>query len=724
MIIFDESRKIFRLDAGNASYAFQIDSANRLRHLYWGPALDTTDLESQNLQRGFSVNPDFDPNLCASPRMSFLWEFAPNDIGTYSPATAIVRNADGNTVTDPLYTSHRIFAGKPRLAGLPATHVDSDDQAETLEITLVDAVTKVEFLLRYTAFRDLPVIARSIQVTNKGDKPVELLKLASMTTDFMYQKLDVCYLDGYWAKERTFHREAVQGGLKVMGSTRGFSGSTMNSSVMLCDHNATEDYGRVYGVLFVYSGNFAVEVDQNALYRTRLNLGIHPEGFTWHLEPGESFQSPEALQNVSDQGFGPLSRAWHDLIRQHLINPQWRTAQRPLLCNNWEAMHFDFNREKLLTLARTAKANGIEMLVLDDGWFGKRDNERCALGDWTPNTEKLGCSIGDLSDAIHAIGLKFGLWFEPEMISEDSDLFRAHPDWAIQTPGRPLSYHRYQYMLDFSRKEIVDYIFEKISAVIAEAKLDYMKWDANRQMTEVGSFAWPAERQGEIAHRYMLGVYDLYERITKRFPTMLIEGCSAGGGRFDAGILYYSPQIWTSDNSDAFDRLAIQYGTSFAYPCSSMGAHVARNWFAQRYSPIQTRAAVAFAGTFGYELDLNAMPPEELAEVKGQCDFYHECHHLVDQGDYYRLGNPYEDRVVAWMHVAKDKSEFLLTVVFPRLDHAYTGQLLRLPGLDLDASYTDGTRTWNAKMLAYGGLDIHDPGYGDQQSIVIHAKRV
>ncbi|MCQ2397222.1 MAG: alpha-galactosidase [Lentisphaeria bacterium] len=724
MILFDEERKVFRLDAGNSSYAFYITPSGRLRHLYWGPSMDTTDL--LDLGGGtLNVEPPFDPEENQNGRGSQLWEFGPNDLGTKAPASAIVRNADGNTATDPRYVSHRIIAGKPRLPGLPSTFLNSDDEAETLEITLVDQPTKVEFLLRYTAFRDLPVIARSAVVTNKGDAPVDLQKIMSLTTSFRHEDLDVIYFDGFWAKERQYHRERLQGGMRVLGADSGYSSHTMNSCVVLCDPKTTEEFGRAYGVLFVYSGKFAVEVEQAPLYRTTLNLGIHPVGFSWYLEPGESFQSPEALQAVSDNGLGALSRSWHDLIRQHIINPKWRTAKRPILCNNWEAMHFQFSKEKLMELGKTAKANGIEMLVLDDGWFGKRDNERCALGDWYANTEKIGGTMGELAEAVRSLGLKFGLWFEPEMVSGDSDLYRAHPDWAIQVPNRRSTYQRFQFMLDFSRKEVVDHVYETISAVIEEAKLDYMKWDANREMTEVGSLAFPPERQGEIAHRFILGVYDLYERITKRFPNMLIEGCSAGGGRFDAGILYYSPQIWTSDNSDAFDRLAIQYGTSFAYPCSTMGAHVARNWFPQRYSPVETRAAVAFSGTFGYELDLNQMPPEELAQVKGQCEFYHKHHHIVEQGDYYRLANPFEEKTVAWMHVTKDKSEFLLTVVFTRWDHAYEGQTLRLPGLDLNATYTDGEHTWTGKRLAHAGIEIsHSSFRSDMFSIVIHGKRV
>ncbi|MGN0867672.1 MAG: alpha-galactosidase [Oligosphaeraceae bacterium] len=717
--LIQEKNLVFRLDSGNASYAFQVTPDGRLRHLYWGPALAALEeLTRLNGKNPYPAEPSLAPEDNQAWREHQLWEFAPEDIGIYAPATAAVRSAQGTQVTDPRYVSHRVLPGKPALPGLPASYGE-EQECQTLEVVMEDPATRVQFCLRYTAFRDLPVLARSMAVANRGDAPVELRRAASLTTDFWHESLDVCYFDGFWGKERCFHREALQGGMKVLESTRGLSGHAMNPSVILCEREATEETGRAYGALLVYSGSFAIEVEQSPLYRTRLNLGLHPQRFQWLLQPGESFQTPEALQGFSPQGLGCLSRAFHDFLRNHLIPRQWRDAPRPILINNWEAMHFDFSKEKLVKLARTAKANGVELLVLDDGWFGKRNSDRNALGDWTPNQEKLGGTIGELADAIRAEGLKFGLWFEPEMISRDSDLFRQHPDWAIQAPGHSLSYHRFQYMLDFSRPEVVDHVYETISRVIQEAKLDYMKWDANREMTEVGSAGLPPERQGEVSHRYVLGLYDLYQRLTRRFPKMLIEGCSAGGGRFDAGILAFSPQFWTSDNSDAFSRLFIQYGTSFFYPCSAMGAHVAVNWFPQRYSPVETRAAVAFAGTFGYELDLDRMPPEELAQVKAQCQFYHQCHHLVQNGDYYRLTSPYRDNTVAWMHLAKDKSQCLLTVVFVRYDAAYAGENLRLPGLDPQATYSDGTHTWPGNLLIQAGYPITTPKNGDMISLQI-----
>lgn len=723
MKLIHENNLLFRLDAGESSYAFQVTPDGRLQHLYWGGRVDAMEeLARLNGKNSYPSEPSLDPQDNQCWREHQLWEFAPEDIGVYAPATATVRNAWGNVVTDPRYVSHRLLPGKPALAGLPAAYAEPQE-AQTLEVTLEDPNTHVQFVLRYTAFQNLSAIARSMVVVNRGDAPAELLRADSLTADFWHESLDVCFFDGFWGKERCFHREALQGGRKTLESTRGLSGHAMNPSVILCDRTTTEETGRAYGALLVYSGNFAIEVDQSPLYRTRLSLGLHPQRFQWLLQPGESFQTPEALQAFSPNGLGTLSRTFHDLLRNHLIPRRWRDAPRPILINNWEAMHFDFSKEKLVNLARTAKENGVDLLVLDDGWFGKRNSDRCALGDWTANEKKISGTMGELADAIRAQGVKFGLWFEPEMVSQDSDLFRKHPDWAIQVPNHSLSYHRFQYVLDFSRPEVVDYVYEKVAAIIQEAKLDYMKWDANREMTEVGSTALPPERQGELPHRYVLGLYDLYQRISHSFPNLLIEGCSAGGGRFDAGILAFSPQFWTSDNSDAFNRLFIQYGTSFFYPCSAMGAHVAVNWFPQRYSPIETRAAVAFAGTFGYELDLNQMPPEELNQVKAQCQFYRQHHHLVQNGDYYRLTSPYEDNVVAWMNLAKDKSEFLLTVVFVRWDAAFYGRNLRLAGLNPNDTYSDGTQSWPASLLLQAGYPVSSPKNGDMISLQIHFQK-
>ena len=714
MITFNAATQTFHLDAGDTSYLFYIDGDGSLTHLYYGPHLEPADLKPLQDLRCFAFAPY---NLDASNTHShdvLMQEYSNHGVGDYSPSAVIARNAQGDDITVLRYVSHAIAPGKPALPGLPATFA-KPDEAQTLEILLRDDLTGLEVTLLYTIFKDLPVIARSARATNRGTAPLTLEKLASLSVDFSDAPLDLCSFPGAHARERQFQRETLHQGRRVLESLRGFSSHQMNPSVLLCDHAATETAGRVYGALFVYSGNFAAEIDVSQLRRTRLTLGLHPQTFRWHLAPGETFQAPEALIGCSDQGFAKLTLAFHDLMRRHLLPPRWVNAPRPILINNWEAMFFQFDRAKLLELAKTAASHGIEMLVLDDGWFGHRDDDHTSLGDWFPNTTKLGGTIAQLAEDIHDLGLKFGLWFEPEMISEDSELYRAHPEWTLQTAGRRHSLGRNQMVLDFSRPEVVDYLFHTIEAVVASARIDYIKWDANRHLTEVSSAALPPERQGEVFHRYILGLYDLQQRLLDRFPGLLFEGCSGGGGRFDAGMLYYFPQIWCSDNTNLIDRLAIQYGTSFFYPASAMGAHVT----VSDNLDLDARFHVALAGTFGYELDLNQMPPEHLAKLPEQCAAFHRLHHLVDQGDYYRLSSPMTDSVTAWMNVAKDKREFILTAVVPKRDYAFR-PILRLPGLDPKLTYQDdeGNR-YPGDVLANHGFPI-PPEYWQLKSYLWH----
>ncbi len=698
MITFFPETRTFHLNAGDTSYIFYIDGDGAIVHLYYGPHLESADLIPLQDYRPLAFSPYHGEALSTHSPDVLMQEYPNHGIGDYSPSAVVVRNTQGNDITVLRYVSHTITAGKPALSGLPATFAKADE-AQTLAILMRDDLTGLEVTLDFSVFKDLPVIARSASATNRGSAALTLEKLASLSVDFTEGPLDLCSFPGAHARERQFQRERLPFGRRVCESLRGYSSHQMNPAVILCEPTATETAGRAYGALLVYSGNFAAEVDVTQLRRTRLTLGIHPQTFRWHLAPGETFQAPEALIGCSDQGFGKLTHAFHDLMRQHLLPPKWVDTPRPILVNSWEAMFFNFNREKLLALGKTAAEHGIEMLVLDDGWFGHRDDDTTSLGDWTVNTAKLGGTMAQLSDDIHALGLKFGLWFEPEMVSEDSELFRAHPEWTLQVPGRTRSLGRHQMVLDLSRPEVVDYLYSAIESVVASARIEYIKWDANRHLTEVASATLPPERQGEVFHRYILGLYDLHNRLVKRFPEILFEGCSGGGGRFDAGMLYYCPQIWCSDNTNCLDRLAIQHGTSFFYPCSTMGAHVT----VSDGLDFDTRFPVALAGTFGYELDLNLLPPEQLAKIPEQCKRFHELHHLVDQGDYYRLTSPMTDSVTAWMHVAKDQREFLLTCVVPIRDYAmYTR--LRLPGLDPSLTYEDdvGNRYCGDVLMNYG----------------------
>ena len=561
MITFFPETRTFHLNAGDTSYIFYIDGDCAIVHLYYGPHLESADLIPLQDYRPLAFSPYHGEALSTHSPDVLMQEYPNHGIGDYSPSAVVVRNAQGNDITSLRYVSHTITAGKPALSGLPATFAKADE-AQTLAILMRDDLTGLEVTLYYTIFKDLPVIARSASATNRGSAALTLEKLASLSVDFTEGPLDLCSFPGAHARERQFQRERLPFGRRVCESLRGYSSHQMNPAVILCEPTATETAGRAYGALLVYSGNFAAEVDVTQLRRTRLTLGIHPQTFRWHLAPGETFQAPEALIGCS----------------------------------------------KLLALGKTAAEHGIEMLVLDDGWFGHRDDDTTSLGDWTVNTAKLGGTMAQLSDDIHALGLKFGLWFEPEMVSEDSELFRAHPEWALQVPGRTRSLGRHQMVLDLSRPEVVDFLYSAIESVVASARIEYIKWDANRHLTEVASATLPPERQGEVFHRYILGLYDLHNRLVKRFPEILFEGCSGGGGRFDAGMLYYCPQIWCSDNTNCLDRLAIQHGTSFFYPCSTMGAHVT----VSDGLDFDTRFPVALAGTFGYELDLNLLPPEQL----------------------------------------------------------------------------------------------------------------
>ena len=578
-----------------------------------------------------------------------------------------MRGANGSSVTDIRYRSHRIYPGKPKLEGLPATYTNDDSEAETLEIVCVDELTGAEITLIYAAFSKLDVITRSVRIANTSDKPFSIERVHSAAVDFTEMDFDMLHLQGRWAKERTLVTRHLEFGLQGIHSRRGSSHNN-NPFIALARDGYTEESGEVFGFSFVYSGNFAAEVEVDCMRSTRVLMGTDPVDFAWKLEPGESFQAPEVVMVYSDHGVGGMSRTYHKLYRFNLCRGEWKTKKRPIIVNNWEATYFNFDSEKLVAIAKDAADLGIEMLVMDDGWFGKRNNDKSSLGDWYVNEDKLKGGLAELVRRVNALGVKFGIWFEPEMISPDSDLYRAHPDWCLHTEGRERSIGRNQYVLDMSRKDVRDNIFDQMYKILSSANIEYVKWDFNRNLTEVGSELLPPDRQSEVAHRYMLGVYELLERLLAAFPHLLLEGCSGGGGRFDAGMLYYSPQIWTSDDTDAIERLEIQYGTSIVYPPSAMSAHVSAcpNHQTKRTSPFKTRGDVAMAGAFGYELDLTKLNDEERGLVRRQVADYHRYYDVIQNGDYYRLINPTESKgdmtsAAAWESVSSDKREVLLT---------------------------------------------------------------
>lgn len=727
-ISFNETNRIFKLDAGDSTYAFLIEPNGYLAHLHYGGRIgsDALNYLYRPLDRAFS--PAAPGTAAPESRDVILQEYGTNGVGDFHAPSAIVRQENGHRVTDFKYRSHRIFKGKPGIGGLPATF-GSESDLETLELSLYDEAGDIEFLLSYTVFERHNAIARSARAVNHSAETVRLEKLSSASLDFPEGNFDLIHLPGAWARERAVERGRISHARTVIESVRGLSSHQQNPFFALAAPHATETAGEVYGVALLYSGNFAAEIERDQFDRLRAQIGINERTFEWKLAPGESFSAPEALLVYSASGIGAMSRTFHDVLRNHLIRSYWKDRKRPILVNNWEATYFNFDTGKLLAIAGDAAELGIEMLVLDDGWFGHRDDDHSSLGDWFVYESKLKGGLGKLVSEVNKLGLKFGLWFEPEMVSRDSELFKAHPDWCLHVPGRGASEGRNQLVLDMSRPEVVDYLFGVISGVLDSANIEYIKWDANRHLTEVGSATASADRQKEISHRYVLGMYRLHELLLERYPKLLIEGCSGGGGRFDAGMLYYVPQIWTSDDTDAIERLKIQSGTSLLYPCSAMGAHVSDcpNHQTHRNNPFETRGIVALSGTFGYELDLNKMTEEERRLIREQVAAYHKYNHIVAGGNYHRITDPFDPAtaVVVWEHVLGDGSEALVTMVQPR--NIPNGPLYRarLRGLVPEAVYalegSDGRFT--GEMLMEAGLNV--PRFDrDGGAALFHLKRI
>ena len=634
------------------------------------------------------------------------------------PATEVLQE-NGSRISEFCFREYRIQAGKPKLPGLPATYVENEEEAETLVIRLADPVTGLELELFYTIFAEGGVLARSARFVNRGEQALHLQSAMSLCLDLPDSGYDMIQFSGAWARERYPKTRRLEQGIQSVGSIRGNSSHNHNPFMILKRPTADEFQGEAIGFSLIYSGNFLAQVEVDTYDTARVLLGIHPHCFDWKLDPSEEFQTPEAVMVYTDQGLNHLSQTFHRLYQKRLARGYWRDRVRPILINNWEATYFDFTEDKLVEIAEKARECGVELFVLDDGWFGKRCGEQAGLGDWVANPDRLKNGITGLAQRIEDLGMKFGLWFEPEMVNKDSDLYREHPDWIIQTPGRRNSHGRYQYVLDFSRKEVVDRIYEMMDKILSEAKVSYIKWDMNRSITECYSAALPPDRQGEVYHRYILGVYDLYERLTSKFPQILFESCASGGGRFDPGMLYYAPQCWTSDDSDAVERIKIQYGTSYCYPVSSMGTHVSvvPNHQINRITPLDTRANVAYFGTFGYELDLNTLTADEQEEVKGQIAFMKQYRQLFQLGTFYRLQSPFEYNTSAWMVVSDDRKEAIVGWyrVLNGVNLPYTR--LRLKGLCEDLPYkVDGESGIHyGSELMNAGLITTDASSGQAQ---------
>ena len=730
-ITYHEQNRVFKLDTVHTSYCIGIvDDDNFVGHIYYGRKLTGNDLTY--LMR--TTEPPFVPSKNNRDRTSFLdtfpMEYTGNDLGDYREGTLTVRTVGGHTAVSLSYISHRIYDGKAPLEGLPATF-GKDTECKTLELTCEDKTLQLQVVLSYSIFADNDAIARSVRIVNHAQEPIYLTKVLTACIDMDNEDYEMITLHGSWARERAIQTRTVLKGKQSVSSVRGESSHQEHPFMAWKKSTTTEESGDVYAMNFVYSGNFLAQIEADQFGSMRAMMGIHPHDFCWKLEPGEHFQAPEVICVYSAEGIGGMTRCFHDLYRNHLIRGEYRDKKRPILINNWEATYFDFNTEKLLGIARQASKLGIEMLVMDDGWFGHRNDDNTSLGDWQVNENKINGGLKYLVDEVNKLGMKFGIWFEPEMISPDSDLYRAHPDWAIAIPGRTGSLARNQYVLDLTRREVIDHVYEMVAAVLHSANIEYVKWDMNRQLSDVGSYGLPADRQGELYHRQVLAVYELQDRLTKEFPHLLLENCSGGGARFDAGMLYYSPQIWCSDDTDAVERLSIQAGTAMIYPLSAMGAHVSDcpNHAIGRVTPFETRGYVALAGTFGYELDVTKIPQEDRDMIPKQVAMYHQYNDLVRNGDYYRIAhyadNHYYD---CYEVVAKDKSEALVTYIQVLNRPNYHSRRIHIPGLDPEKTYViANAEDWpEIKQTEYKGDTLHYAGinipplWGDFKGRLIH----
>lgn len=715
-IIYCEKDRIFTLQTKNTTYQMQVDRYGFLLHLYYGKKTDTCmDYLLTYYDRGFSGNP-YDAGEDRTYSMDTLpQEFPCYGNGDFRSTAFAVENADGSMSCDLRYKSHKIFDGKYNLEGLPAVYA-SEEEAQTLEILMEDPVTGVKVVLLYGVLPAQDIITRSVSVKNESSGKIYLNKIESASLDFLYGDYELLTFYGRHAMERNVQRVPVVHGTQKIGSVRGTSSHQYNPMMILAEKETTEDKGNCYAMSFVYSGCFQGEVLKDQLNQTRMMLGLQEEAFRYPLETGEMFQAPEVILSYSSEGMNRLSQNLHHCIRQHICRGKYKEEIRPILINSWEAAYFDFTGDTIYELAKAAKEVNIDMLVMDDGWFGKRDDDNSGLGDWFVNEKKLGGTLGNLIKRINDLGVKFGIWIEPEMVSEDSDLYRKHPDWALTVPGRNPVRSRNQLVLDFSRKEVVDEIYDQICKVLDQGNIEYVKWDMNRSLMDVYSSV--TRDQGRVLHDYVLGLYDFLERLVQRYPNLLIEGCSGGGGRFDAGMMYYTPQIWCSDNTDAIDRLRIQYGTSFGYPVSVVGSHVSAvpNHQTGRKTPLHTRGVVAMSGTFGYELNLMRLSEEEKQEIREQIAEYKSYAPIIQNGLYYRLSDPTTEEICAWEFVhtdEKEQSKVLLNIVMQVIHGNMTVNYVKLQGLEEMAVYREekSGKRYTGAALMYGGMPLPiEPG--------------
>ncbi|MGF9697289.1 alpha-galactosidase [Paenibacillus sp. MABNR03] len=688
-IYIDDEHLIFHLKSKKTSYVMQVTKGGYLSHLYWGKGIKTYRGSNQiiYIDRVFSPNPD-------SSDRTFSLDTLPQEYpaygnGDFRVPSYQIQQENGSTVTDLRYKGHRSYRGKPKLKGLPSTYVETDNEAETLELIMEDKLLGLIVTLTYSLYEERDVITRSVQFENQGTQKMKLLRALSASVDFLDDEYELMTLYGAAQNEKNIERRKIVSGIQMVDSCRGASSPQQAPFMALVKKETNEDHGEVYAFNLVYSGNFTAQVQVDPYRTTRVSIGINPFDFSWLLEPGEAFQTPEVVMVYTTSGLGDMSRIYHELYSQRLCRGTYRDTLRPILINNWEATYFDFTADQIEKIATEAKEVGIELFVLDDGWFGERNDSKSSLGDWVVNTQKLPQGLFDLANRVCNLGMAFGIWFEPEMVSINSDLYRSHPDWCLHVPDRPHTLGRNQLVLDLSRQEVCDYLIQALTDILSSAPITYVKWDMNRHMTDIGSSALEPERQRETAHRYMLGLYKIMEEITAAFPNVLFESCSSGGGRFDAGMLYYMPQTWTSDNTDAISRLKIQYGTSLVYPPITMGAHVSSvpNHQVGRVTPLDTRGYVAMAGNFGYELDLTKLTEQEKESVKQQIALYKEIRPLIQFGRFHRIVSPFDSNEAAWSFVSRDQTEVVLSYFTVLSQPAAPVQTVKCKGLNPEFIY-------------------------------------
>lgn len=714
-IIYNEEQKSFHLTNGEISYQFSVEKDQFLVHNYWGKAIHSNRVDSDFplSDRSFSPSPysvpgrEFSLNNAAQ-------EFPVNGFGDYRETALELRYKDDSFVTQLSYEGYEISEGKPTIEGLPQTYLTNQNEAETVKVFLKDNLYDVSYTLNYTIFKQYPIITRSVHLLNTGEESIEINKLLSASVDFDHSNFDFIQLSGAWGREREIRRNPLSRGIHKIDSKRGTTAHTYQPFFALTEPHTTEHSGEVYGFHFVYTGEFVGSVEVSEYDHTRAQMGINPDHFNWKLEPNAHFQTPEVVMVYSDKGTNSMSQALHQLYQNHLIRGQHQFEERPVLINNWEATYFDFSEEKIEEIAEESAALGIELFVLDDGWFGKRDDDTTSLGDWFVYENKLPKGLKSLAESVKGKGMKFGLWFEPEMISEDSELYKQHPEWVLKAKDRNPSHSREQYILDYSQKEARDYIVEQIRTILNEVPIDYIKWDYNRNLTEIGSQS-VLIRDGEVSHRFVLGLYEILEELVTAYPNILWESCSGGGGRYDPGMLYYMPQTWTSDNTDAVARLKIQTGTSFIMPISSMGAHVSAvpNHQVNRTTSLKMRGDVAMAGNLGYELDVTKLSDEEKEVVKKQVSFYKKHRKLIQYGDFYRIINPFEkSNQTAWIFVDKTKDEALFYYYTILAESNSTAARVKFVGLNPNKKY----QLNQSDVFLYGNELMHKGLYMDPEA--------